>query len=90
MTPVGVGLGVVPVQDDVDVSLSPVDSIAEPEAGPVSSGPVLLKLREGQHSGRSSEQPTRGTASELPSGNVNVVNRAMAHLRQHQQTYIQE
>src|SRR5689334_18379621 len=58
--PVGVGLGVVPVQDVVGSSPSPLDSVAAADAVPVSSGLGLVKLSDGQHSGRSSEQPTNG------------------------------
>lgn len=81
MTPVGIGLGVVPVQDDVGVPCSSsLDAVADADAEPVSVGSGFVKLRDGQHSGRSSEQPTRGTSIEPPSGKVNMVKRAIAQL----------
>ena len=83
ITPVGVGLGVVAVQDVVgkEFPLSSSDSMAAAGAELVSSGSRLVKLSKGQHSARSSEQLTKGTSIEPPSGDVNIVNRAIAHLR---------
>ncbi len=80
-TPVGSGLGVVPVQDDVGgPSSSSLDSVADVDAEPVSLGSGFVKLRDGQHSGRSSEQPTKGTSKDTPSGKFNMVKWAMLHL----------
>ena len=56
-TPVGVGLGVLPVQDEDGTSGPSSSSCPEP----VSSGSECVKFKEGQHSGLSSEQPMRGT-----------------------------
>ncbi len=87
-TPVGVGLGVVPVHEVVSPdSDSDADSDAVPEdsdasASPVFDGSELVKFNDGQHSGRSSEHPTRGTSREPPSGKVMIVNCAIPHLPQ--------
>ncbi len=78
-TPVGVGLGVVPVQEDVDAPSFPDDP--EDDAPPVSVGPDSLKFNDGQQSGRSSEQPTRGTSTDPPSGKVMMVYCGILHLR---------
>ena len=57
-TPVGVGLVIEAVVDVVDVA----------------ERSESAEFNEGQHSGRSSEQPINGTSIDPPSGKVRMVN----------------
>jgi hypothetical protein len=66
-TPVGVGLGVVPVHDVV----APCPSSSPPEL--VSWGSEWVTFKLGQHSGLSSEHPIRGTWRAPPSAKYNIV-----------------
>lgn len=72
ITPVGVGLEVVSIPEVTEAEAVP-DSVAEEDSDSVSCG-SCEKFNDGQHSGRSSEQPIKGTSKKAPFGKVRMVN----------------